>query len=132
MRLIALIFFFLLYSSFKVLVFQEAGTEIEAFPTFVSPGIQFIDLSQGCSGFFDCTEYVGAVIYDIALSFLFIALLIYEVVRYLTAVIAWTILLQLTGLGDAPPMVNLLFAAPPAIMLGIIIFKMLRKGDTSA
>lgn len=133
MKVVAIIFIFLAFTLAKVLVVNETDGQPEIiFPTLETPDFEFIDLSGGCSGFTDCIEYVGAVIYNIGLGLIFIVLFIVNLMVYIFQLFAVLLSVTFTGIEGAPFWVNLLLTVPFLASIAFIIYKLIRKGSSSA
>lgn len=133
MKLLPIFFLFVAFAIFKVLVISAGETETEIdFPTFEVPVFEPRDLSGGCGGFTDCIEYVGAVIQNIGEGLIFIILFIIEILAFLFALIALILSNSFEGIDGAPWWVNLLLQTPLLAAVTIILYKLIRKGDSSA
>lgn len=127
--LLALTFFLLAFTIFKILyVNEDSGVPSISFPTFEPPDITFIDVSGGCGGFIDCTEYLANVIFNIGAGIIFLVQFIIELVVYIVQFFAVLIQVQFIGIDGAPWFINLLLATPISVAIGLILFKMFRSG----
>lgn len=133
MKALAIVFIFVAFSFAKLLIIQEgSGAPAFTFPTFDAPTFEPIDLSAGCAGFFDCTEYVGAVFYNIGLGLIFFVEFIIELIGYIFSIIVLLISVQFAGIDGAPFWINGLLLLPFLLGMALIVFKLLRKGDSEA
>jgi hypothetical protein len=131
MKFVALLFVLLAYATTKAMIINDLNTAEVEFPVLTIPTFEFIDLSLGCAGFFDCTEYVGAVLYNMVLGIIFLVLLIVELLVYIVAMFATIFSLAFTGIEGAPEYINLLITVPMLAMLGMIIYKLIRAGSSN-
>lgn len=130
-NVLAIVFIFLAFTLFKILFINELGNEPEIiFPTLETPAFNFIDLSDGCGGFTDCIEYVGAVIYNIGLGLIFLVLFIVSLIVYIFELFAIIIEANFTGIEGAPWYFNLLLTFPFGFAISVILYKMVRRGST--
>lgn len=133
MKIVAVIFIFLAFSLAKILVLNEASeTPVINFPTLDPPSFDPIDLSAGCSGFVDCTEYVGAVIYNLALGIIFLILFIIDLVLYIIQLFNLLLAVSFDGIEGAPFWINALFSIPFLAMIAFILYRLIRSGESAA
>lgn len=67
----------------------------------------------------------------IAASTVWFTLFIFNMLTFATEVIGFVIGLNITGIEGAPWWINFIIFVMPTIMLVIIIYRMVRKGDSS-
>lgn len=127
----ALFFTFLAYGLFVATYNGNTSGENE-FPTFSAPGIEFEDIPANCSGFLDCTEYLGKIFINFVLGIVYVVLLIVEIIRLLIAVMALILTNAFNGINGMPEWVNALFLGAFGVMVVIAIYKSIRKGDTDS
>lgn len=132
MKAITILFVFFAYAIAKLLIINS-GTAVPTIeiPTLETPDLEFIDLSDGCAGFFDCTEYLANVIYNIGQGIIYLVLLLVNLVVYLFQIIGLLITVTFTGIEGAPTWLNALLILPFAGGIGFIIYKLIRKGSSS-
>lgn len=106
MKLFALITIGLLYSVFKFVLLVESNVFEPELPEFQSPDLAFNDLSGGCSGIVDCTKYVGDVLYDIALSVVFLVRVIFESIQFGFGLVKLALVLHFAGFEGMPSWLN--------------------------
>lgn len=129
MNLAALIFTFLAYGLF-VAMYQGDSTGESTFPAFEAPEVEFEDLPASCGGFTDCIEYVGNVIKNVVLGFVYAILLIVAIIRLIVELLVLIVASAFTGFDGAPEWLNILVATFFGIATAITIYRALRKGDT--
>lgn len=132
MKFLTIFFIFIAFTLAKILILNEGNTEPIVFPSFDAPDFDFIDLSGGCGGFTDCIEYVGAVLYNIGLTIIFLVLFIVELVTYVFELFALLLQVTFTGIDGAPFWINILLATPFAAAVALIIFRMSGGGEAES
>lgn len=133
MKIGFILFVFLAYAMAKVLILNESqGQPAIDFPTLDIPSFDFVDLSGGCGGFVDCIEYVGAVLLNMTLGIIFIVLLLINLIVYVFEVIGKILSLTFEGIEGAPFWVNALVVTPFLAALGVVIFKLIRSGESNS
>lgn len=132
--LLAIIFILISWSYMKAEIENSVTPNTVTFPTFTAPTTSaFVDVTGGCGGFTECLEFIGFVVYDIALSIFYILALVVALVLYIVALLAILVAVNFTGFGpDAPVIVNVLTALPFVAGITIIIFKLARSGSSEA
>lgn len=133
MKIVALIMLNVLFAVFKIL-YANTTEEIPdiTIPSIDTPNIDFIDVSGGCSGFTDCIEYVGAVLYNIGAGIIFVILFIIELLLYLFEIFALILQTSFSGIEGAPELVNLILVLPITLSIAFILYKLIRKGSSQA
>lgn len=133
MKLLHIIFLFLAFAMAKILILQEfENVPTIVFPTFDEPDVTFRDTSGGCGSFIDCTEYVGAVLFNIGAGVIYIVLLIVELIRYLFDFIGLLLSVTIDDIPGAPFWVNLFIVGMPLAAMALILFRLFRKGASNA
>lgn len=133
MKIVTIIFIYAAYAFGKLLIINSTTplTPVEL-PVLVTPDFEFRDLSAGCGGFVDCIEYVGAVLYNIGLGIIYLVLLLVALTVYIIQFIAVLVAVSFVGFGgDAPAWLNALAILPFAAALGLIIYKLIRRGSSN-
>lgn len=115
-----------------VAVYESDTSAAATFPTFNPPSIAFEEIPDGCGGFFDCTEFVGKVIVNIVLGVVYFVLLIVALLVFIVAFLAIVASSAFTGIDGMPAWGNAIILGIFGAALAVIIFKMTRKGDSSA
>jgi hypothetical protein len=130
MRIVTLLFIVTMFTATKAMIINEdAEVALIVFPTFDPPGdFAFRDLSGGCGGFVDCIEYVGAVIYNVALAPVFVISFLIGVITYVFALFALFIEVTFTGVEGAPWWLNLAISLPILASLAVILYRMVPIG----
>lgn len=129
MNLAAIVATFLFYGMFITL--YESGTVDEStFPTFDAPGIEFETIPDSCSGFTDCIEYVGNILVNFVLGIIFVVLLIVAIIVLLVELLIVASTNAFTGAEGLPIWLNAGITAIFGIALAVVIYRMVRKGDT--
>lgn len=132
MKLLFLIFLFLSYGIFVTLYNSGESPTAPDFPQFNAPNITFQDLPAHCSGIIDCTAYIGNVLINIVLGIIFFVLLIVAMLVFIVALVALFAASGFNGIEGAPDWFNALVLGVLGAAFGIMIYRSLRKGDTSA
>lgn len=131
MKIIAIFFALTAFTVLKAMILQEVvGQDVVQFPEFDVPETEFVDLSGGCSGFIDCNEYIGNVLKNIGTGVIALVLFLIELVQFAYGLISLLISVSFAGIDGAPTVVNVLLSLPFIIGIGVILYKMLRSGDT--
>lgn len=133
LKLPVLIVAMLLFGILRALVFNGvAGVEVIDFPALEISEPDLIDLSGGCGGFTDCTEYLGNV-------FLNIGNIIIAVFDFVVSLLVFVFEISLlvgdaliNPLPGAPILVNGLITGILGVIVAFMIFRMSRTGDTNA
>lgn len=110
---------------------SQLGTT-PTFPTFLAPSIDFQDVPDSCGGFTDCIEFVGKIIVNLVLGVVFLILIVVSMLIFLVALIAILSASAVTGIEGAPDWFNIIIVVIFGSIVGIIIYRSLRKGDTAA
>lgn len=131
MKIIAVIFIFLSFTIFKAMVLETTQPDSFDIPTLDFPDLEFNELPDGCGGFTDCIEYVGNIIVNLVLGVVYVVLLLFNLVVFIAALFVLVGEVTITGIEDAPAWVNLIIFTPYLGIVGIILFKLIRKGDAS-
>jgi small-conductance mechanosensitive channel len=131
MKIVMIAFVLITFSVVQALILS-GETDAVTIPTLNAPDTDFNDFPDDCSGFFDCTEYVGQVLIVIGQAIIYVVLLIVALLIFLVQFTAFLAESQFTGVDGAPPWVNLLLSLPFLLAIGLFLFKALRKGDTDA
>jgi hypothetical protein len=113
-------------------VYNGTGTTAQVFPTFDAPNVSFENIPSGCSGLTDCTEYVGKVIVNIALSVVYIVLLVVELVSFMVALFILITTNAFEGIEGVPAWFNALLLGIMGAATAIVIYKSIRSGETDA
>lgn len=130
MKLSVVLFTSLAYTIIAALLVQETAPEVEInFPVLEVPTFDPVDLSGGCSGFSDCTEYLANVVKNIGEGVIYGVLLFFALVGFAIDLIAVIISLS-AGIEGAPWYVNLLITAPFTASIGLILYKLIRSGSS--
>lgn len=136
MKFNALFIFFVLlaFSAFKLIYVesqnQPTGLEL---PVFNLPQVVFQNLTGGCGGFIDCTEYLADVLLNIGAGIIFLVLFIIALVVYIIDLVIFITELTFTGFGEGTPWyVDVLATAPFFLAIGFIFYKLGRKGDSES
>lgn len=131
MKASALVVLLVLNTGLKAMILEDTAENV-SFPMF-NPNTAFApSFPSSCSGFIDCTEFVGKVIIGIVQSIVWITLLIVEIIDYLIDLMVLLITVSFAPLEGTHWFVNLVLTAIPAAILAFLIFSMVRKGDTDA
>lgn len=132
MKTVALILTLVAFSIFKILYIDSSDTTPAiVFPTFVQPDIEFKDVSDGCTGFVDCIEFVGWVLFNIGAGIIFLITFLINLLVFVFRILAILVEVQFIGIDGAPWWVNIILAIPITGTVAMIIYKMARKGDTT-
>jgi hypothetical protein len=102
------------------------------FPTFDTPNISFRDVSQGCGGFVDCIEYVGAVLYNVAGGVIFIILFLIELIQFTVAMFVLLTSTSFAGIDGAPWQFNVVITVISGALLALLLYFMVRSGKGNA
>lgn len=129
MKLGALLFTFLTYGLFLA-VYTGGDGNLEEFPTFDPPGIEFRTVPSSCSGFLDCTEYVGDIIVNFVLGVVYVVLLLVEIVRLLVELLILAVINAFAGLNGAPIWLNVGIISFFGIGFALAIYRAVRSGET--
>lgn len=133
MNLVFIVFVLVAFSTVKLLIIDNVeGAPALTFPSFDAPTFEPIDVSGGCSGFIDCTEYLGAVVFNIGLGIVFVVEFVIELTAFLFALFAVIIALQFAGIEGAPLWLNTLLVTPFVLAVSVILFKLVRSGASNA
>jgi len=130
MKVTTIMFTSLAYTILAAMIISETVPETDInIPTLEIPAYDFIDISAGCSGFTDCTEYLANVIKNIGTGIISTVILFFNLAIFAFEIIA--LLLSLAqGIQGAPWYVNVLLTAPAGVSVGIIIYKLIRSGSS--
>lgn len=131
MKLINVVFVFLAFTIFKSMVLAETQPDAITFPSMDFPDLEFETIPDGCSGFTDCIEYVGKVIVNLVLGIVYVVLLLFNLIAFIAALFVTVGEVTVTGIDNAPWWVNLIVFTPYLGIVGVILYKMIRKGDAS-
>lgn len=128
---VLIVFILFAFSTFKILYANsnDAAPHFE-FPTLDPPDIEFRNVSGGCGGFIDCTEYLGAVLFNIGAGIIFLVLFLIELIVYVIELFALIVEVTFTGFAGAPWWVNALSTLPFFMAIGIIIYRLVRSGES--
>lgn len=128
-----LTFVYLSWAIFKILYTNETEeTPTYIFPTIETPDIEFKDIDSGCSGFTDCIEFVGWVLYNIGAGIVFIVLFFINLLVFLFDLTALILQASIEGIDGAPWYFNLIINTIGGVVGSILIYKLVRRGDDSA
>ncbi len=132
MKIGVLIFVLVSFTVAKAMYLDStAGASLD-FPELEIPDRDFEDLSGGCGGFTDCIEYVGAVIKNIGVGIIVFVELVFNLVVYAFALFSLMVVLSVSGIDGAPWYVNAILTTPFVAALSIIIYKMIRSGQSES
>jgi hypothetical protein len=131
MKILAIFFVLISFNLFKIVYNDstDSGPVIE-YPTLNLPEFNPIDVSGGCGGFVDCIEYVGAVLYNLALGIIFVVEFLIRIFVYIFQLIILVVQQTFTGIEGAPLVINVLITLPYAAGIGFIIYKLVRSGES--
>lgn len=119
---------------------EEATIEL---PTFDVPSFDFESYGNegSCGGAFDvgeCIEFLARVMKNLGIAVRNIAIgligtfqLIFNLVVYIVELAALVLVLLLTGIDGAPWYLNIFVTLPFIGAVGLITYKLVRKGDSS-
>lgn len=129
-QLSMLIIIYAILSAFVV----NSGESVEAIdlPTLDLPTFDFIDISGGCGSFTDCTEYLANVVYNIGLGIIAVVQTLFALIAFVVEFSVVIVGLSVSGISNAPVWLNTVVGGYLGISMGIIIFRMARKGDSTA
>lgn len=132
MKLVALIFIYLVWAIFLI-TYANTSESIPAvvFPTLESPDIDFIDVSDGCGGFIDCLEYIGAVLFNIGAGIIFLVLFIINLIVYVFQILAILLEVSFTGIDGAPWQFNTTISTVSAAIIAMLVFRLIRSGKST-
>lgn len=130
--LLLITFVLIAWTGVKAMMLNADDPDSVEFPTFDSPDVEFETLPSSCGGFTDCIEFVGLIIVNLVLAVVFIILFLIALIAFVIEFVALLATVGFEPLDGAPAFVNVLLAVPTAAGIAIILFKMLRKGDTNA
>lgn len=133
MNIAPLLYTLLLYTTLKGMILYEAGAEpleLPVVPTFsTNEQFDFRDVAG--------LDAVADAIYNLVEVFRVVAIYVIdsliftgELIVYIGALIITIGGLVFTTIEGAPYYVNILVTTPQVLMMGIIIYKMLRSGET--
>lgn len=127
-----LIFVYLCFGIFQIM-YANTNEELPGtvFPTLESPDITFIDVGNGCGGFTDCIEYVGAVLFNIGAGLIFLVLFIINLLVFVFELFTILIEVSFTGIDGAHWTINLVLVTMNSALLALLIFAMIRAGRQS-
>lgn len=133
MKILFVIFVFLAFTLFKIVYANEVteGPTI-SFPTLQTPNVVFLNITGGCGGFVDCTEYVGAVLYNIGAGIIFVVLFVIDLLVYIFELLAMLTSVAFTGIDGAPFWFNAITVTLFLAGIAFIIYKLIRKGSSEA
>lgn len=123
---------FVAYGLFVAMYNGGDGGAASTFPTFNAPTVSFQTIPSGCSGFFDCTEYVGKVLTNIVIGVVYAIQLIVEIVRVFVAMILLITTSAFSGVAGTPAWINVILLSVFGGSVVVIIYKSIRKGDTDS
>lgn len=130
MKLIELLFILVCWTVVKGFIINDAaGTPTIVFPVLDVDSPDFIDLSGGCSGFVDCTEYLANVIKNIGSGIIFLVLFLIDLLVYLFELFALIATITFTGIEGAPSFVNVILTIAPLAGIAIMIYKMASRSE---
>jgi hypothetical protein len=120
------------------------ATDAPAFelPTLEIPDFTFLeyaDVSAGCGGFTDCigwlaaiVQNIGTTIYNIAIGLIGTLVLIFNLIVYIVELVALIFATLIGGIDGAPWYANIFITLPFLASVGLIVYKLLRKGESTA
>jgi hypothetical protein len=130
--LLVITFVLIAWTGVKAMMLNADEPESVTFPEFDAPDIEFNDLPDSCGGFTDCIEFVGNIIVNLVLGVVFVVLFLLALIIFVIEFVALLATIGFEPLDGAPAFVNVLLAVPTAAGIAIILYRMLRKGDTNA
>lgn len=130
MKAIQLFVALLLFTTLRVLMAEEnTATELPfELPTIDIPSFDFKDISGGCGGFFDCTEFLAWIIYNVAVGIIFLILLLVELLIFLFAFLALVGVLAVDPFPGAPWWISTTVSTIIITTLGMMLYKLIRRG----
>jgi hypothetical protein len=102
-----------------------------SFPTFTAPTVSFGAIPTDCS-LLGCVAYVGQVIVNIVIGIVFVVLLLVALVVYIVSLFVFIGTHAFTGVRGAPNVINALLTLPSVFTIGMVLYKLIRKGEDSA
>jgi di/tricarboxylate transporter len=130
MKLLGIFFIFLAYGVFVAMYNTGESESAPDFPVFDAPEANFVDIPDDCSGFFDCTEYVGNVLKNIVLGVIYVVLLIVALLVFIIAFLALVAESAFSGIEGMPGWANALIVGVLGAAIAIIAYRAFRQGDT--
>jgi hypothetical protein len=132
MKFTALIFLFITFAVIEAMVIATTtdGLEID-FPEMGTPELNFKDIGE-CSGIASCTKLIAFAIFNGALGIIAAVQYAFYLSRYIVQIIGLVLQLSFTGIPGAPFYVDLIVMTPLLGTLGVIIYKLLRTGNSEA
>lgn len=111
---------------------QSQGASLD-FPTLELPTVEFIDLSAGCAGFSDCTEYLANVFRNIGAGAIAGAQFTFEILSFTFALFGFLIevvFLLVAGINQAPWYISGPIATILLVMVSLWLIKTVRGQET--
>lgn len=138
MNLAALFTGVLMYAIIKTMIIANilgGGSlvlDVPEIPEYGLDGFETRPFATGGIGIVTATQNIAIAIFNIVVSIITIIAFLAKMLIYLGALFIFVIINGLAPIPGAPGLVNVLFLTPIAMLVGVIMFKSFRKGDTSA
>ena len=132
MKTVQILFVLVCYTviTSMIIASAEPGAEVEL-PELDVPDYD-VTFRSSCSGLIDCTKFIGDQLLSMAKALIFLTTLIFNLIVYVFGMFLLLVTLAVTGVDGAPTQANLFIQVPMTAGIGIILFRMIRKGDDSA
>lgn len=135
-KTVEIVFVLISYAVLSALILASAtpGSSIDI-PTLNIPDLD-VNFPGGCSGGIfgipECIAFLAKAILAIARAVVWAALLIFNLMLFVGQLFLLMGTLAITGIPGAPGLVNVIFfQVPIATMLGMLIYRLVRSGESS-
>lgn len=131
MKIIQLLFLTVTFTVVEAMVLAENhdGAQFE-FPELQSPDPTYKEI-ESCSSIEGCIKYIGHVLYNIGVGIISAVQFIFYLSKFVFQLFALLITLIFTGVEGAPWYVNLVFYMPLVAGTSIIVYRLIRQGESS-
>ncbi|MHB1059786.1 MAG: hypothetical protein ACYC0F_18075 [Rhodanobacter sp.] len=131
MKIVTILFVFVAYGLIAAAIVNEgAQNPVFVFPTLDVPEFEFIDVTQGCGGVFECIGYIGDIIYNFVVGVIFVILFLANLLIYVAELFILIFTVAFEGAEGAPTEVNILLRLPFVAGIAFIIYKLIRSGKS--